>query len=94
MTARPAITDSIVFTYTDALDGAVKMDTDDSVVCIVTVVTPLNECAQMKDYRSFVAEFGPTAVKLITSRVVHLNCTAGLAGTTQPAPIHSQSERR
>ncbi len=65
-------------TYYSAFDfrseRTLSIQAEEGANCSATLIAPARGSTQMKDYRAFVAEFGPLAAKLVTPRSIKLTC--------------------
>ncbi len=79
----PVLPDGVVIevydpTYFSAFDfttaQALSIEAQDGSGCTTALAAPARDSQQMKDYRAFVATFGPLSAKLVTPRTIRLTC--------------------
>jgi ABC-type uncharacterized transport system substrate-binding protein len=57
-------------------DRALSIEVTDGASCSATLGAPARQSLQMKDYRAYIAAFGPLAARLVTPRLIKLTCQA------------------
>jgi ABC-type uncharacterized transport system substrate-binding protein len=55
-------------------DRALSIEVTDGTSCAATSGPPARQSQQMKDYRAYVAAFGPLSARLVTPRSIKLTC--------------------